>query len=188
LPPSEEDQVRYPTLLAAGAAALALAACGGSGSAEDTAAKRKASFEDAQLKFVRCLRAEGIEVKDPEDGKLVIGSSAPSAGKKIGPAPEKFQRAQEKCEKYLREAGPPPELSKKDQAEFERQALAFTRCMREHGVNLPDPEIEGAGVRQRIPEGVNPRSPRFRKAEQDCSDLMPKKRRGTSDGPELSAP
>ena len=181
--------MRYPTLIAAGAAALTLVACGGSGSAAEEAADRKADFEDAQLKFVRCLRAEGIEVKDPEGGKLVIGAG-PGEGRKEGAPPEKMRRAQEKCEKYLREAGPPKELSKEDQEEFEKSALAFTRCMREHGIDLPDPQVDGGGVQQRLPAGANPESPRFRKAEQACASLIRKPGGGPGGGParEVSKP
>ncbi len=48
-------------------------------------------------------------------------------------------------------------------------ALAFARCMREHGVDMPDPRVggEGGGVAVTIdPEQM--RSPGFKRAEKAC--------------------
>jgi hypothetical protein len=33
-----------------------------------------------------------------------------------------------------------------EEAKARRQALAFARCMREHGVDMPDPQFEGNGA------------------------------------------
>ena len=47
--------------------------------------------------------------------------------------------------------------------------------MREHGVNMPDPQFEGGGrVRMGGPgTDVNPESPRFREAQEACQDKLP---------------
>jgi hypothetical protein len=64
------------------------------------------------------------------------------------------------------------------------QALAFSRCMREHGVsNFPDPTSSGGGVQLNIGgnSGVNPQSPAFQAAQNGCKHLLPGG--GPSSGP-----
>jgi hypothetical protein len=53
--------------------------------------------------------------------------------------------------------------------------LAFSRCMRTHGVpNFPDPTPQGnGGYSLSLGSGVNPRSPQFQAAQQACKSEMP---------------
>jgi hypothetical protein len=52
-------------------------------------------------------------------------------------------------------------------------ALRFSECMRAHGVtNFPDPG-SGGGIQIHPGSGLNPRSPAFQSAQQDCSKLLP---------------
>jgi hypothetical protein len=170
--------VKHLTMFAVAAAALTLAACADSGGSNGKASRK--DFEDAQLKFAQCMRQHGIDMDDPKNGRLRVGDERPrgarnSGGKRAtGPSP-KFKRAQQACKKYLDAAGRPPELSDEDKAEFERAALAFARCMREHGINMPDPKFTGNGIAQSLPPGVNPDGPRFRRAETACEDKLPNK-------------
>jgi hypothetical protein len=56
------------------------------------------------------------------------------------------------------------------------QALAFSRCMREHGVsNFPDPKSAGGGVQLAIGPnaGIDPRSPSFQAAQSSCRKFQP---------------
>jgi hypothetical protein len=56
------------------------------------------------------------------------------------------------------------------------QALAFSECMRAHGVpNFPDPQTSGGGFRFHIGPGsdINPQSPAFRSAQTSCKHLLP---------------
>jgi hypothetical protein len=56
------------------------------------------------------------------------------------------------------------------------QALAFSRCMRAHGVaKFPDPSTNGRGIQLTIGpgSGVNPQDPGFRAAQKACGRLMP---------------
>jgi hypothetical protein len=51
--------------------------------------------------------------------------------------------------------------------------LAFTRCIRSHGVpNFPDPKVSGQTVRMGSPSTVQ--SPAFQAAAQACQRLLPK--------------
>jgi hypothetical protein len=48
--------------------------------------------------------------------------------------------------------------------------LAFARCMRQHGINMPDPQPDG-----RVDtSGVNPDDPKFKAAERACPGFRPK--------------
>jgi hypothetical protein len=53
--------------------------------------------------------------------------------------------------------------------------LAYSRCMRTHGVpNFPDPTPQGnGGFSISLPHGVDPRSPQFQAADQACKSSMP---------------
>jgi hypothetical protein len=55
----------------------------------------------------------------------------------------------------------------------ERQAdLAFARCMRQHGINIPDPKPDGR-VDMRG-SGVDRDDPKFKAAERACPGFQPK--------------
>jgi hypothetical protein len=53
-------------------------------------------------------------------------------------------------------------------------ALAFGRCMRQHGIDMADPEIDAdGGVAMHLPPGVGPDSPKLKAAEQACNQYLP---------------
>jgi hypothetical protein len=53
------------------------------------------------------------------------------------------------------------------------QFLAFSQCMRTHGVsNFPDPS-PGGGIHIAIGSGLNPFSPAFKAAQSACGKLLP---------------
>ena len=52
-------------------------------------------------------------------------------------------------------------------------ALAHARCMRQHGINTPDPQITADGPELRYPRGVDPDDPRLKAAEQACKQYLP---------------
>ena len=91
----------------------------------------------------------------------------PGMGPEDQPTMEAAQRA---CQKIL-ESVRPPEMSEEQEQKFKEQALKFARCMREHGIDMPDPQFEGGGrMTQRMEQGIDPRSERFRDAQEACSD------------------
>jgi hypothetical protein len=49
------------------------------------------------------------------------------------------------------------------------QALAFARCMRQHGINLPDPKVTAEGIDQPPAPGMHRNDPRQQAAERACS-------------------
>jgi hypothetical protein len=85
-----------------------------------------------------------------------------------------MNRAQEACQKIL-ESVRGPEPSAEEQQKFKELALKFARCMREQGIDFPDPQFQsGGGVTQRVGGGTGPNDPRFRDAEEKCSKYSPK--------------
>ena len=153
-------------------ASVALGACGG-GSADDATAgtgDRRAEFREAALKFAKCMREHGVDMPDPkpgEGGRITLG------GPGMGPEDQpKMEAAQKACQDIL-ESVRPPELSAEQEQKFKEQALKFARCMREHGIDMPDPQFEGGGrMTQRLENGIDPNSQRFRDANEACADGM----------------
>jgi hypothetical protein len=81
--------------------------------------------------------------------------------------------AQQACQSFLdkvRANMPPPDPAQEE--EMKQKALAFAQCMRDHGIDMPDPEIStdskgGVMVRQGG-AGIDPSSPGFEDASQTC--------------------
>jgi serine/threonine-protein kinase RIO1 len=52
----------------------------------------------------------------------------------------------------------------------QRAALNWAECMRQHGINMPDPQVTAEGVLldEQLPTGMRKDDPRLRAAEQTC--------------------
>jgi hypothetical protein len=150
-------------LLVACAATVSLAACG-SGEQPTPSDNRK-----AMLDFARCMRENGVNMPDPQfDGGRV---TLRAGGRDMDPA--KMQAAEKACAKY-RDAVDTPELSDDQKAEFKKQALAHARCMREQGIDMPDPTFDAnGGARMRLGKELKPESEKFKQAEKACRDALP---------------
>ena len=151
---------------AVGAAALGLCvlatACGGSSgdgtpavaSAGDSTAKntgdgkkkKKGDPEQAGLDFARCMREHGVDMPDPKaDGGLVMigpGMGSGTVERSDGPPPG-FEEADKACRHFLedliQDGGGRIDPKQQD------QMLEFARCMREHGIDMPDPDFSDGG-------------------------------------------
>jgi hypothetical protein len=188
---------RLPVLILLAAGLATGAACGGSGSGsgdgvasiktasdrntgsekdDDKQDNAKTNPEEAMLAFARCMREHGVDMPDPDTsgGGGVVSFRAGAAGTKIDADADKFQKAHEACKHLMGDAGP-MNLSPEEQQEMQDQALAFSRCMREHGVNMPDPTFDGEGrVMMRIgpDDGLDPSDPKFEAAQQACGSAF----------------
>jgi hypothetical protein len=166
--------------------ALALAACGGDPSTTgEPSANRQETMQDAALKYARCMRENGVDMPDPKSGERGIRISPPE-----GVSPSKMRKADEACRKYL-EAVKPPEMSEEQQKKFRDAALANARCMREHGIDFPDPtfgENGEASIRIRRGSGIDPESAKFKDAQKACESTMPKPPDGEEATHEESSP
>jgi hypothetical protein len=52
-------------------------------------------------------------------------------------------------------------------------ALNWARCMRQHGIDLPDPQFTAAGIAQQLPDREVRNSAKFKAAEQACKQYLP---------------
>jgi len=188
------------TRLRAGAAGLllmtALAACSGSGSQSGVATLKSpgtgsdgnaaasavpsASLdpEAAQLAFAKCMRDNGVDMPDPVVGAGGGGAAIAVGGDGIDPT--KMQKAFEACQTFLG-AGQINGGAQIDPA-MQDKMVAFAKCMRENGVDMPDPVIGGAGSGTVTVIGggttsgsigaINPADPTFQKASEACQSIL----------------
>lgn len=150
----------------------------------------KTNPEDAMLAFARCMREHGIDMPDPDTsgggGMVTIGGGPGADRSQLDAQMTKFQDADKACRDKLGDAAP-QKPSPQQQQEMQDQALAFSRCMREHGVNMPDPNFDGEGhVTMKIDgaSGLDPSDPKFEAAQQACGSAFGPK--GAKGGPGLS--
>jgi hypothetical protein len=156
---------------AALAFALVVSACGGTGNAASgsgSAAASDASRNDAQLKFARCMRDHGVEIEDPKPGS---GGGFRLAIRGNRGDEKKLEKAQKECQKLA--PGGFREPTPEEQEKFRDAALAFARCMRAHGVDMPDPEFEGGRTKVTM-RGERGDEKKIQAAEKTCQKLMPK--------------
>ncbi len=188
---SRRGAPRLAALVGALALALAVAACGGdpksggvaslSGSGGHTTTTTNAGTgqdpKKAALEFSKCMREHGINMPDPKfdsNGGITLGVK-PGSGV---PRPDdpKFKAAQAACQKYLPNGGQP---IGKPNPQQQQQALKFARCMRQHGIDMPDPNPNGGGLMVGGGSGgrttkAAPDDPKFKAAQQACQKYLPK--------------
>jgi hypothetical protein len=189
---------RSPLILAL-AATLALGACGsddGGGSGAPSNASREDKAFDGALKFSKCMRDHGVDFPDPQR----VGSGGIKlTARNINPNDPKTKAAQSACQKYM-QIGGGETLDPARRAKLQEAALDYARCMRQHGVDMPDPQLSGKGglTFQAGPRsggtggpstsgngkglGVNPDSPRFKAADKACNHFL-----GDREGPGASS-
>ena len=143
---------------------------GGAGGAQPSASATPVEQGEALRKFAQCMRDKGIDLPDPEvqpGGGVLMRRGEGSA---INPGDPKFQAAMEQCRSLLPNGGVPPTLSPE---ELEQQRK-FAQCMREHGVDMPDPDPATGRVRIMMsPGAIDPDSQTFRDAMAACQHLRP---------------
>ena len=174
-------------VLTLGALASLAAGCAGSASPSvaslGTAAKPSTSSSSSggagpTLKiagaaaFSSCMRSHGVpNFPDPSSsGALSIG---PGSG--IDPNSSTFRAAQQACQKVLPNGGRP---SPQQLAKMQQHLLAFSACMRSHGVpDFPDPTFTGGGAQLKLRASsgsdLDPQSPRFQAAQTACQGNLP---------------
>ncbi|HXA57605.1 MAG TPA: hypothetical protein VNW94_00430 [Streptosporangiaceae bacterium] len=106
-----------------------LAACGAGGK---PVAQKSINPQDAALKFAQCMRQNGVTMNDPQGGKITIQG---------GPGEKpKLDAAMKKCQPIMAAGG---NVGIKPDQQHLDQMLKFAQCMRQHGVNMKDPNPNG---------------------------------------------
>ena len=165
-------------LLVAGV--IALAGCGGASGAASDSASAEDKREAARLKLSQCLREQGVEVPD-----------GPRRGTGSGPVRVRLTEADRKkleaamqgpCKSY--QAAAFGNITPEQREEFRDAMTKFAACMRQHGVDLPDPPADGgeraapAGGARRIDDS----DPKTKAAMTACRDKLPRNGPGISIG------
>ena len=95
------------------------------------------TFEEGVLNFAQCMREEGINFPDPTfdiDGN-------PQFDNLEIENEEEFENAFENCEDILRNALPEQfDLDPEVEAALVDASLEFSQCMRDEGIDFPDPK------------------------------------------------
>lgn len=155
-----------PVLLVAG---LVISGCGGSSSSKSSSTDA-ASRDAARVKFAKCMRDNGIDLPD-NPGQ----NGGAQAFRNIDQS--KFQAAQKACQKYRQAAV--GNLSSSDRQAFQDAFVKFSSCMRQHGVDLPNPTA-GGGAPPAGGNPVNQNDPKTKAAREACQNKLP---RGGPGGP-----
>ncbi|MFI6299655.1 hypothetical protein ACIBEJ_49230 [Nonomuraea sp. NPDC050790] len=142
----------------AGVASVASAQPSASASATPTTT---ADPQEQARKFAQCMRDNGVDMPDPDpNGKMGLKIDA----KKVNePA---FKKAAEAC-KDLRPFRDRADLTPEDQERLRQYAA----CMRENGVDMPDPDPNGGFGGKR--PALNADDPTFKKAVEACRGKFP---------------
>ena len=102
-----------------------------------TVIDEETTFEEGVLEFAQCMREEGINFPDPTfdiDGN-------PQFDNLEIENEEEFESAFENCEDILRNALPEQfDLDPEVEAALVDASLEFSQCMRDQGIDFPDPK------------------------------------------------
>jgi hypothetical protein len=151
---------------------VATADAGKSGGSTATTVARKDRQQSA-LEFARCMREHGVDMPDPQVGEGGLIKVGPAEGATPGQAMEIDEEADKAC-RHLLGQGLQDGADVQVDPEQQERALQFARCMREHGVDMPDPQFDGGGVgfQLRVGEGLDPSSPTFQEAREACKQYF----------------
>ncbi len=155
------------------AAAVLLAACGGSSASPKPSA---AGAADNALKFSRCMREHGVKnFPNPEvsGGRVSLRVKAGPGG--VEASPQVMEAAQSACKHF--QPAEQTNVSPQEKVARQEAVLKFAKCMREHGIDV-HASAAGGGVQIQIHPGAagagpNPESPAFQDAQKACQGLLP---------------
>jgi hypothetical protein len=195
-----------PRALALLSVALSFAACGGGPAAKDggvvslasptpvptgsAAPAESVDPEVAMEAFTQCMREHGVDVfvsvagGDDTGGTVgrgpVTSEHTANGDPQTGPRnidPKAMQEADEACRSLLPSGTLGDPTATMDPA-LADQLLAFAKCMRDHGIDMPDRKFDGGGVSMSIggPDSganIDPGSDEFKAAQDACGSELP---------------
>jgi len=157
-------------------AGLSLAACGtthtpnvaGVGTTTLTPSTGNGVAGDAgAFAFAQCMQTRGVSNFPEPNSSGIFPKETPE---QLGVTESRFRSTQRACDHFLPNGGNGP--SESEIQHVTELGLEFARCMRAHGVDLPDPGSDG-----RIPDpatvGINQGSPLFQAGNQACGKYRP---------------
>ncbi|MFF3992082.1 hypothetical protein ACFYX8_02070 [Streptomyces cyaneofuscatus] len=143
---------------------LSATACSGDGGGTKSGGSSsgsKKTEEDQALEHRKCLREQGLDIPEPKPGENGMGVTIDGGSKGKQEMEKAFKACQDKAV-----GGGPKELS---QAEKDKM-VAFARCMRKNGFDMPDPKFDG-GMAQAMPALKGSEMKKFEKANKACESV-----------------
>jgi len=145
-----------------------------SGGPAGASAQRPPSLADsdqAMLDYTRCMRAHGVQMRDPfhRPGHNGVSIELPTMTAPV-------RAANQICQPILQPLIDAKQAGASQQAGANLPALiSYARCMRQHAVSMPDPGPDGALNLGHVAgmSVVSRYDPRFRSADAACRHLLP---------------
>ncbi|MFI8521363.1 hypothetical protein ACIGEZ_26605 [Streptomyces sp. NPDC085481] len=153
------------TSLAAALSLFATACAGssGAGGKDDGSVSEEGKKADQAFEHRKCLREQGLDVPEPKPGEQGVGLTIGGDGM----SKEKMEKAFKACQS---KAGGGAGFGKEPTQADKDKALAYAKCMRENGFDMPDPKFGGGGqAAMPIPQGVEKQ--KFEKAAKACEGV-----------------
>jgi hypothetical protein len=167
--PSWARRARVTAVITVMAAVGPLAAGCSTGSGGSPNAEGSASSSSA-VAWIQCVRSDGIPDFPGPDSSGQIPKI--TSGQQVGVSDSRLNAAQRACQDLWPYQAPTKAQQRQDLTED----LTFARCMRSHGVPVPDPTTGPDGPRFVISisrDGFNPHSPQILAKARECQHVMP---------------
>ncbi|MGC5566896.1 hypothetical protein ACPYPG_29100 [Streptomyces sp. FR-108] len=120
--------------------------------------------EDKAVEYRKCLRDNGLKVPEPDPKKGGMQKGLTITESEKGKAEKAFKACKDKAPN----GGRPQEVSQADKD----NALKFAKCMRDNGVNMPDPQFNKGGASRAMPmPKTDADKKKFEKALKACEGL-----------------
>ncbi|MDF5757525.1 hypothetical protein [Spongiactinospora sp. TRM90649] len=142
-------------LLAAALMVAALAGSAGCAAQAPTGTKQQGLDPDKAVKFVNCMREQGLTFTYEEGEGLFLQGEKPEKSK--------LQAAEKACAKF----DPAPPGPSVGTEEWDNM-LKLAQCLRQHGLKVPEPQPGDSSVS--MPQGDDPA---IRTAQRDCARYLP---------------
>jgi len=132
--------------------------------------EEEVTFEEGLLNFALCMREQGLDFPDPSFNSE---GNPEFEGFDIEDQ-DAFEAAFVNCEDILRDAFPDEfDLDPEVQAALADSSLEFARCMREQGLDFPDPKPGEFGFFAFRDAEIDFNDPKFQEAFEICQPENP---------------
>ncbi|MEU0535433.1 hypothetical protein [Amycolatopsis tolypomycina] len=98
------------------------------------------SDEDKMRDFAKCMREHGVDMPDPKPAGDGGGMAITLGGDGVDAS--KMEAAQSACKHLMPNGGEMKQPSAEELDKMRKDA----KCMREHGIDMPDPDPSGKGM------------------------------------------
>jgi hypothetical protein len=148
----------------------------------DTSTPDSVDPQDAFVEYSKCMRDNGIDMPDPQVAQangqggatagapMIVTATVPEGeegdpsfdGPSFDPNSQEFKDANKECQPILDDATTAISIDPEVAAEHREQMLDYAKCMRDHGIDFPDPTFDdGGGISISVnggeDEGTGPR-------------------------------